>query len=227
MTRVPVSSSTRVAGVIGSPVRHSLSPTLYNAAFAAAGLDWVYVAFEVGADDVEEAFGGMKALGIVGLSVTTPHKDAAFRAADECSAAAGRMRAVNCLHWSEGRLLGHNTDGDGFVDSLHEADCDPSGLSFAVLGAGGAARSVIEALGRAGAAEVLVINALGRVFMGEMDCPFRAIDNEIAACKLGRDAQAIFVDFHAEATSEKQSMAFFLDGRVTAVVGTQIGRAHV
>lgn len=69
-------------------------------------------------------------------------------------------------------------------------------------------------------AQVLVINALGRVFMSEMDCPFRGIDNEVTACKLGRDADAIFVDFHAEATSEKQAMAFFLDGRVTAVVGT-------
>ena len=69
-------------------------------------------------------------------------------------------------------------------------------------------------------ADVLVINALGRVFMHEMDCPFRAIDNEVTGCKLGRDAAAIFVDFHAEATSEKQSMAVFLDGRVTAVVGT-------
>jgi 2',3'-cyclic-nucleotide 2'-phosphodiesterase len=67
---------------------------------------------------------------------------------------------------------------------------------------------------------VLVINALGRVFMHELDCPFRAIDNEVTACKLGRDANAIFVDFHAEATSEKQSLGHFLDGRVTAVVGT-------
>ena len=69
-------------------------------------------------------------------------------------------------------------------------------------------------------AEVLVINALGRVFMAEMDCPFRAIDHEVTACKLGQGADAIFVDLHAEATSEKQAMAFFLDGRVTAVVGT-------
>ena len=69
-------------------------------------------------------------------------------------------------------------------------------------------------------ADVLVINALGRVFMHELDCPFRAIDNEVTACKLGRDANAIFVDFHAEATSEKQSLGHFLDGRVSAVVGT-------
>jgi metallophosphoesterase (TIGR00282 family) len=69
-------------------------------------------------------------------------------------------------------------------------------------------------------ADVLVINALGRVFMTELDCPFRAIDREVTACKLGQEADAIFVDFHAEATSEKQAMAFFLDSRVTAVVGT-------
>ena len=69
-------------------------------------------------------------------------------------------------------------------------------------------------------AEVLVVNAMGRVFMTELDCPFRALDNEVTACGLGREADAIFVDFHAEATSEKQSMGYFLDGRVTAVVGT-------
>ena len=72
----------------------------------------------------------------------------------------------------------------------------------------------------ANGADVLVINALGRVFMAEMDCPFRAIDTEVSACTLGREADAIFVDLHAEATSEKQAMACFLDGRVTAVAGT-------
>lgn len=69
-------------------------------------------------------------------------------------------------------------------------------------------------------ADVLVINALGRVFMSEMDCPFRALDNEVTACKLKQGCDAIFVDFHAEATSEKQAAAHFLDGRVSAVVGT-------
>lgn len=72
----------------------------------------------------------------------------------------------------------------------------------------------------ANGADVLVINALGRVFMTELDCPFRAIDHEITACPLKRGADMIFVDFHAEATSEKQSLAYFLDGRVTCVVGT-------
>ena len=72
----------------------------------------------------------------------------------------------------------------------------------------------------ANGAEVLVINALGRVFMAEQDCPFRAIDNEISACRLGEGADAIFVDFHAEATSEKQALGIFLDSRVSCVVGT-------
>jgi 2',3'-cyclic-nucleotide 2'-phosphodiesterase len=69
-------------------------------------------------------------------------------------------------------------------------------------------------------ADVLVINAMGRVFMTELDCPFRAVDNEITACKLKDGADVIFVDFHAEATSEKQAFGFFVDGRVSAVVGT-------
>jgi 2',3'-cyclic-nucleotide 2'-phosphodiesterase len=69
-------------------------------------------------------------------------------------------------------------------------------------------------------AEVLVINALGRIFMTELDCPFRAIDAEITACKLKMGADAIFIDFHAEATSEKQGLAYFLDGRVSGVAGT-------
>ncbi len=69
-------------------------------------------------------------------------------------------------------------------------------------------------------AEVLVMNALGRVFMLELDCPFRAIESEVVACPLGAGADVIFVDFHAEATSEKQAMGVFLDGRVSVVVGT-------
>ena len=69
-------------------------------------------------------------------------------------------------------------------------------------------------------ADVLVINAMGRVFMTELDCPFRAIDNELTACALKQGADAVLIDFHAEATSEKQAMGFFLDGRVSVVVGT-------
>jgi shikimate dehydrogenase len=114
---------------------------------------------EVQPGDVERALSGMRALGIAGLSVTMPHKEDTFRAVDELSAAARAMQAVNCVQLLDGRLVGHNTDGDGFVDSLRaDAGVDPMGLRVSVIGAGGAARSVVEALARAGAADVAVVN---------------------------------------------------------------------
>lgn len=158
MTSPRITASTTLAAVIGSPVRHSLSPVIHNRAFAELGLNWVYVALEVAPGDASAAFDGARALGLAGLSITTPHKDAAWSAAQERSGSAERMRAVNCLHLVDGRFVGHNTDGDGFVDSLRQAGVDPTGLRVGVLGAGGAARSVVEALGRAGAGELLVVN---------------------------------------------------------------------
>lgn len=159
MSRHSVSGATRLAGVIGSPVRHSLSPAIHNAGYEACGLDWVYVALEVAPGSAGGALDGMRALGIAGLSVTTPHKDVVFALVDERSDAATTMRAVNCVQLVDGRLVGHNTDGDGFVDSLRvDAALDPSGMSVAVIGAGGAARSVVEALARAGASDIAVVN---------------------------------------------------------------------
>lgn len=156
---IPISGSTRLAGVIGSPVRHSLSPAIHNAAYRACGLDWVYVAMEVAPGGVPSALAGVRALGIMGVSVTMPHKESVFESVDELTPSARAMRAVNCVHRDGDRLVGHNTDGDGFVDSLRaDAGIDPTGLRVAVLGAGGAARSVVEAIARAGASEVVVVN---------------------------------------------------------------------
>jgi shikimate dehydrogenase len=157
--RVHISGSTQLAAVIGHPVRHSLSPALHNAAFAACGLDWAFTAFEVAPDQGEAAVRAIVPLGIRGLSVTMPHKDAAAAAVDELSPAAAALGAVNCVVNRDGRLEGENTDGDGFVASLRlDHGIDASGMRCVVLGAGGAARSVIRALGLAGAAEVAVVN---------------------------------------------------------------------
>jgi shikimate dehydrogenase len=154
-----LSGATRVAGVIGSPVRHSLSPALHNAAFQALGLDWVYVAFEVAPGTVPEALAGMKAFGLGGLNVTMPHKDAAFAAVDHLDAPAAALRTVNTIVPSaDGTLTGYTTDGDGFVDSLRAAGVDPGDQRVALIGAGGAARSVADGLARAGASEVVVVN---------------------------------------------------------------------
>jgi shikimate dehydrogenase len=151
--------ATRVAAVIGSPVRHSLSPALHNAAFAATGLDWVYVALEVAPGRGREALAAMSVLGLGGLSVTMPHKADVAAAVDVGSPAVAALGACNCVVvLPDGRLRGENTDGDGFVDSLVDAGHDPAGARCVVLGAGGAARAVVAALGAAGAGEVVVVN---------------------------------------------------------------------
>ena len=150
--------STRVAGVIGDPVRHSLSPALHNAAFAELGLDWTYVAFEVPPGQGTAAVAAMRTLGIEGLSVTMPHKDTVAAAVDELSPTAALLGAVSCVRRDGDRLIGENTDGAGFLRSLRiQAGVDPAGLQTAVLGAGGAARAVIVALAAEGAL-VTVVN---------------------------------------------------------------------
>ena len=157
--RPPISGETRLAAVIGAPVRHSLSPTLLNAAFVEAGLDWHFMALEVAEGQSGEALDAVRALGLAGLSVTMPHKAAVAAAVDHRTEQAEVLGAVNCVVVEGDRLVGHNTDGDGFLDGLrHDTGFDPTGRRTVVLGAGGAARAVILALARAGAAEGAVVN---------------------------------------------------------------------
>ena len=160
MTAEPViSGSTRVVGIIGDPVRHSVSPAIHNAAFAAVGLDWVFLAFPVPAGEVSAALRGVRALGIEGLSVTMPHKSEVARLVDRTSPAAQRLGAVNTVVREGGQLVGHSTDGPGLLDALRaDHGLDPAGMRCAVLGAGGAARAIVLALAEAGAAEVTVVN---------------------------------------------------------------------
>jgi shikimate dehydrogenase len=139
-------------------VDHSLSPVLHNAAFAALGLDWVYVALPVERGDVAAAIAGARALGLVGLSVTMPHKGPVAAQMDQLSATAQRLGAVNTVIRQGSELVGESTDGDGFLAALRtDAGWDPAGRRCLVLGAGGAARAVILALADAGAAAVSVV----------------------------------------------------------------------
>src|SRR4051794_24965060 len=144
-----------------------------NAAFPATGLDWVFVALPVAAGDVPRALDGVRALGIEGLSVTMPHKEAVAEAVDELDEDAAALRAVNCVSRDGDRLIGSSTDGPGFVASLADAGFDPARRRCVVIGAGGAARSIIVALARAGAKEVTVVN--------------RSADRAAAAAELARD----------------------------------------
>jgi shikimate dehydrogenase len=171
------SASASVVGVIGDPVRHSLSPTLHNAAFRALGLDWVSVAFPVAPGALDAALTGARAMGVRGLSVTMPFKEAAAAQMDRTSATASRLGAVNCVVVEADGLVGHNTDGQGFLGSLRRgAGFDPSGRRCLVVGAGGAARAVVLALADAGASEVVVV---GRT-------PDRAAEAATMAGDLGR-----------------------------------------
>lgn len=157
--RPAISGATRLAAVIGCPVRHSLSPALHNAAFAAAGLDWRFVALEVAPGDGADAVRAMRTLGIAGFAVTTPHKTDVAHAVDEVDAAAAALRSVNTVVLrDDGSTFGTSTDGDGFVDSLRAAGCEPAGARVVVLGAGGAARSIVDALGRAEVEDLIVVN---------------------------------------------------------------------
>ncbi len=150
-----------IVGVIGSPVAHSLSPLLHASAFAALGLgdSWRSYAFDVPAGEAAGALAAMRRADIRGLSVTMPHKGDVAAGVDECSEVARRLGAVNCVVNRGGVLVGANTDGEGFVASLARgAGFDPAGRRCVVVGAGGAARAVVLALARAGAAEVAVVN---------------------------------------------------------------------
>lgn len=154
-----LSAASAVVGVIGDPIAHSLSPLLHNSAFAALDIDWVSVGFPVPSGRVAEAMAGASALGIRGLSVTMPHKDAAAALADHRTPLADLLGAVNCLIPVDGGWRGDNTDGPGLVASLRRGGrFDPAGRRCLVLGAGGAARAVVAALAGAGAAEVVVVN---------------------------------------------------------------------
>lgn len=147
-----------MVGIIGDPVAHSLSPAIHNAAFRSLGLDWVYVAFPVLAEQVSAALAGMRALGITGLNVTMPHKPAAAVAVDRLSATAAALGAVNTVVRRDDGLHGESTDGEGLLRALRaEPGFDPDGRRCLVVGAGGSARAAILALAGAGAREVVVV----------------------------------------------------------------------
>lgn len=147
-----ISGATRLAGVLGFPVTHSLSPALHNAAFAALQINAVSVGLSVSKQDLERAVGGLVAIGAVGVSVTMPHKGAVVGLAHECTPTVTRLGAANCLTFVDGRILASSTDGQGILDALAEqANFSPFGKKVALIGAGGAAAAIALALADAGA----------------------------------------------------------------------------
>ena len=142
-----ITSQTAVIGVIGHPIAHSFSPQMHNAAIRALGMDCCYVAFHVLPDRVGEAVAGVRALGLRGLNVTVPYKQAVMPFLDEISEEASAIGAVNTIALRDDKLLGYNTDVYGILAALRlGAGLDPLPEEVVVLGAGGAARGIVYAL---------------------------------------------------------------------------------
>jgi shikimate dehydrogenase len=153
-----IRGTTRVVAILGDPVEHSLSPVMHNAGFAKLGLDYVYVALHVRPADLKRAIAGVRALGFAGLNVTVPHKQAILPLLDDLSPDARAIGAVNTVVRRGDRLRGENTDGKGFLSAVAKLGVRVRGKRVVLLGAGGSARAVAFALGRAGISRLTIVN---------------------------------------------------------------------
>ena len=154
-----IKGTTKIAGVIGFPIEHTISPGIHNAAFAALGLDYVYLPFAVRPENLGRAIAGLSSLGIIGINVTIPHKETVIQYLNEISEEARRIGAVNTVVIKQERLIGHNTDGKGFVQALkEEGKIDIQGKKVIILGAGGAGRAVAVQSGLEGAGELIIFD---------------------------------------------------------------------
>lgn len=151
---------TRIVGVIGDPIEHSRSPQMHNAALTKADIDYVYVPFHVRSDDLADAIAGFKALNVVGINVTLPHKQAVIPYLTSISREAKLIGAVNTLTFVDGNIHGDNTDAPGVLKALEENGnmSVPVGKHIVVLGAGGAARAVVVAFALSGVASITIAN---------------------------------------------------------------------
>ncbi|MBI4355193.1 MAG: shikimate dehydrogenase [Candidatus Omnitrophica bacterium] len=146
-------------GILGYPLKHTLSPAMHNAAFRSLRMDAVYVPFAVTPAQLKTAIAGLRAVGVSGASVTIPHKEACTAWLDGLAGDAAILKTVNTIVVRGGRWVGYNTDGAGFLRALREEmRFEPRGKTACLLGAGGAARAVAYALAKAGLAKVHLVN---------------------------------------------------------------------
>jgi shikimate dehydrogenase len=156
---MPITASTRVVGIFGDPVAHTLSPVMHNAALQKAGIDAVYVPFHVTPALLPEAVRALRALQMPGINLTIPHKEAVCSLLDELDPLAERIGAVNTIVNRDGRLSGHNTDGLGLLQAIGgDLGIAVQGRRVLVVGAGGAARAAVVALAGAGASWIGIAN---------------------------------------------------------------------
>ncbi len=153
--------NTKVLGVFGHPITHSLSPVMHNAAIEALDIDYIYVPFHVLPEDLGQAVEGVRALGVAGVNVTIPHKEEIIGHLDDVGELAARIRSVNTVINRDGRLRGETTDGPGFLRSAEAAWGRLDGANVVVIGAGGSAKAVAFALADAGCS-IVIANRTGQ-----------------------------------------------------------------
>jgi shikimate dehydrogenase len=181
-----ISGKTKVFGIFGYPVEHTFSPGMHNAAFAKLRMDACYVPFTVNPAQLKDAVSAVAALGLCGLNITVPHKEKVLARLDDLSEEARLIGAVNTIQIQDGKLIGHNTDGRGFIRSLREnAGFNPKGKTVLLIGSGGAARAVGFSLSLAGVRKVIFFDVDAK----KADTLARDIRK-----KTGIDAHSIAVD---------------------------------
>lgn len=203
-----VSGTTRLYAVIGSPVKHSMSPLMYNTSFMYHNIDSVYTAFEVDEEHVKDAISAVRLFDMGGINITMPGKTVAVPLMDKITDAARLIGAVNTVVNENGKLIGHNTDGVGFVDNLRDNGVDITGKKITIAGGGGAATAVIVQCALDGAHSITILNRKGKSFDRQADTMER-LKNElpeliiqqidISDTKAVRDALALS-DIFANAT---------------------------
>jgi len=153
-----ISGHTELIGLMATPIRHSLSPTMHNEAFAKLGLDYAYLVFEVGNDKLEGSIKAIRDLGMRGSNISMPNKQVVLKYLDKLSPAAQMVGAVNTIVNDNGVLTGHITDGTGFMLGLKQADVDIIGKKMTICGAGGAATAICIQAALDGVSELSIFN---------------------------------------------------------------------
>lgn len=185
-----ITGQTRITGILAGPQQagHSLSPAIHNAAFRELELDWVYLPFGVEPASLSLAIRGLVAAGVRGMNVTMPHKMAAMKVVNFVTDQARLIGAINTIEVTDGKLVGHNTDGEGLARFIHkDLGVDLNGCSALVIGSGGSARATVAALASAGVARIRVLARqdlaaeLLRPVAGEVPFESAALDEHAAA----------------------------------------------
>ncbi|MBE5959420.1 MAG: shikimate dehydrogenase [Lachnospiraceae bacterium] len=207
-----ITGHTRLLGLLGSPVAHSISPLMHNESFKQLGLDYVYMCFDVGEDNLETVFNGLKLMNVKGFNCTMPLKNKIVDYLDELSPAASMIGAVNTVVNENGKFIGHNTDGVGYMRSVKDAGYDIIGKNMTLLGAGGAASSIFVQAALDGVKNINVFSIRDRYF--------ERAERMVAMVNEKTDCHATLYDF-----SDEQVLADSIANSDILTNGTSVGMA--